>query len=115
MYFLSDVERICKANHDRRKWAEEVEFAGVSGDRDGKRLPRRRFAPPRNDSGERRQALRAACTACMMACGGGAAFVGIGLAMGHWMTVIVGTVVAAVFLLTGTKLEDITEGREDDA
>lgn len=108
---MSDIERICAVNHNRRKWAEEVE-AGYdpsvsradSSPCAGKPLKRRR-----ND--KRRNALRTAVTACMMATGGGGAFAGMGLAMGHWQTVVVGSVVAAVFLLAGTWMEDALEER----
>ena len=109
---MSDVEMLTHNNQERRRWDEEhselmalispsVEYHPADC-----HVGRR---PPRNN--KRRGALRTACTACCMACGGGAAFAGIGLAMGHWLTVAVGTVWAVAFLLTGVKLEEMLEER----
>lgn len=110
---MSDIERICEINHERRKWAEEydwqytdfgqVEIATEANDKRGGR--------------KRQKVLRTVCTACTMAAGGGAAFVGMGIVMGHWLTVVLSTLIAAVFLLTGCRaegmLEDCREGRGD--
>lgn len=101
--FSRDVEWLCEENHNRRKWAEEVEekrtdcHVGPVG-------------PPRNDkSGEcrndRREAVRTAVLACAMAAGGGAAFAGMGLAMGHGATIVLGILIALVFAFSGVSLE----------
>ena len=91
---VSDVERICEINHDRRKLAEE----------NGEERIATLATPPRNDR-NKRKVLRTACTACIMATGGGAAFAGMGIAMGHWQTVVLGLMIGFVFLLAGTELE----------
>jgi hypothetical protein len=41
--------------------------------------------------------------------GGGAVFVGLGLAEGNLVGVVVGLIVAATFLICGTALEEILE------
>ena len=112
---VSDVEIICAANHERRKNAEQYdgqytdvgqeEIATVAAlPRNDKRVDRKRWG-----------VLRAACTACTMATGGGAAFVGMGLCMGDLLTVVVGSLVAATFLVCGTHLESevYREGRNE--
>lgn len=110
---LSDVERICEINHERRKYVEEhdqytdfglVQIETKEADCNSLR--------PRNDkrvSRKRRSVLRMVCSACDMAAGGGAAFVGLGLASGDLLTVVVGLLVAATFLISGTHLEDTLE------
>ena len=103
---VSDVEIICAANHERRKNAEQYdgqytdfgqeEIATVAAlPRNDKRVGRKRWG-----------VLRTACTACTMATGGAAAFVGMGLVMGDLATVVIGLLVAVTFLISGTHLED---------
>ena len=95
---MSDIERICEINHDRRKWAEEYDqYTDCSREEIATAS-----AKPRND---KRKVLRTACTACIMATGGGAAFAGMGIAMGHWQTVVLGLMIGFVFLVAGTELE----------
>lgn len=107
---VSDVEMICQANHERRKWAEEhdqyVEFGQVE-------TVTQAF-PPRK-ARKQQKVMRTACTACTMATGGAAAFVGMGLCMGDLLTVVVGSLVAATFLICGTHLENeaYREGRKE--
>lgn len=110
---MSDVEMICKRNHERRKWAEEYEYTDCDREEIATVA-----ALPRNDKrvGRKRWGvLRTACTACTMAAGGGAAFVGMGLCMGDLLTVVVGSLVAATFLVCGTHLESevYREGRKE--
>ena len=93
---VSDVERICQINHERRKLAEENEIAAA---------PAELRNDKRSESSEKRTVLHTAFTACMMAAGGCATFVCIGITMGHWSTVVIGSVMAMVFLLTGARLE----------
>lgn len=109
---MSDVERICETNHDRRKWAEEYDGQYTDFGQE------ENAALPRNDkrvSRKRREIMRTICTACTMAAGGGAAFVGLGLANGDLLTVVVGLLVAVTFLISGTHLEDTVyrEGRKE--
>ena len=108
---VSDVEIICAANHERRKNAEQYdgqytdfgqeEIATVS-------------ALPRNDR-KRNRVLRTAYTAFTMATGCASAFVGIGLCMGHLLTVVVASLVSVTFLICGTNLEEAVyrEGRNE--
>ena len=110
---MSDIEMICERNHERRKWAEEYEYTDVDREEIATVA-----ALPRNDKRvdkKRWGVLRTACTACTMATGGAAAFVGMGLCMGHLLTVVVGSLVAATFLICGTHLESevYREGRNE--
>ena len=110
---MHDVEMICERNHERRKWAEEYEYTDVDREEIATVA-----ALPRNDKRadrKRSKVLRTVCTACTMATGGAAAFVGIGLCMGHLLTVVVGSLVAATFLICGTNLEEAVyrEGRNE--
>lgn len=111
---MSDVERICETNHDRRKWAEEYES---KHDVSPVELVHSNEKKQKCSKELRMGVLHTGSTACLMAAGGGAAFVGMGASMGDWVTVVVGLVVAAVFILTGTQLEwlrdEIKGGRRD--
>lgn len=100
---LSDVEQICAANHERRMKEGLYTDYGVA------EAPKQQPRKDKIAARKRRSALRTACTACTMAAGGGAAFVGMGLSMGHLLTVVVGLLVAATFLICGTRLEDTLE------
>ena len=93
--FSRDVEWLCEENHNRRKWAEEVEERGV----EIATSP----SAPRNDKD--REAVRTAVLACAMAAGGGAAFAGMGLAMGHGATIVLGILIALIFAFSGISLE----------
>ena len=100
--FSRDVEWLCEENYNRRKWAEEVEEQSV----EIATSP----SAPRNDKNwgsgnDRREALRTAVLACAMAAGGGAAFAGMGLAMGHGTTIALGVVIALIFAVSGISLE----------
>lgn len=101
--FSRDVEWLCEENHNRRKWAEEVEERGV-------KIATSPSAP-RNDKNwgsgndNYREAVRTAVLACAMAAGGGAAFAGMGLAMGHGSTIALGILIALVFAFSGISLE----------
>lgn len=44
--------------------------------------------------------------------GSGAAFVGIGISMGHWLTAGVGMLVAVLFLVCGVHAERMAEGAD---
>lgn len=137
---MSDVERIVNANHERVRWAEEYEEGRIAAasskkprnDReDG--LPR--ACGPRNDGGnmgpmaatagrsngvvrkdaaaDRLQAYRTTALGCAMFTGSGAAFVGIGISMGHWMTVGVGLFLAVTFLICGVRAEETANRMEE--
>lgn len=102
---MSDVERICEVNHERRRWAEEYDEKRCcqhGGQGSG-----------RPTDWERRKAYRNTALGCAMFTGGASAFVGIGLSTGRWLTVAVGLVVAALFLCCGLWSERLAE--EDDA
>ena len=94
--FSRDVEWLCEENHNRRKWAEEVEEKRTDCHVDP-------VGPARND--KYREAVRTAVLACAMAAGGGAAFAGMGLAMGHGTTIVLGILIALVFAFSGISLE----------
>ena len=109
---MSDVERICEVNHERRRWAEEYEGERIAAASSKPRNDREvRIATahpgPRNDrrGDKMRRVMRAGSLACAMAAGSGAAFLGMGIAMQHTATIVVGAVVAAVFLLVGSAME----------
>lgn len=105
--FSRDVEWICEENHNRRKWAEEVDENDCSGGRDIKIAASGLDAPPRND--KYREAVKTAVLACAMTAGGGAAFAGMGIAMGHGATIFVGVLIGLVFGGFGVKLEALTK------
>ena len=110
---MSDIEMICERNHERRKWAEEYEYTDV-----GREEIATVAALPRNDKRadrKRNRVLRTAYTAFTMATGCATAFVGIGLCMGHLLTVVVASLVAVTFLICGTNLEEAVyrEGRNE--
>lgn len=104
--FSRDVEWLCEANHNRRKWAEEVEEKNCPGGRGVEIATSGHDAPPRND--KYRGAVKTAVLACAMAAGGGAAFAGMGIAMSHGATVFVGVLIAVIFGASGLKLEGLT-------
>ena len=52
-----------------------------------------------------RRVMRGGSLVCAMATGSGAAFLGMGIAMQHQATILVGALVAAVFLLAGSAME----------
>ena len=99
---VSDVERICQENHERRKLEEQIATSATPPRNDSETDCH--GLRPRNDS-DKLKVLRMACTACMMATGGGATFAGLGISMGHWPTVVLGVMIGVICLLTGTKLE----------
>jgi hypothetical protein len=98
---MSDVERICHMNHERRmqETAQYTDY-GITA-REAEAKLRERIS-----ARKRKNCMRTACTACMMVTGGGAAFVGMGLVMGDLATVVIGLLVAVTFLISGTHLED---------
>ena len=107
---MSDVEMLTHNNQERRRWAEEYEEQLERISPNVVYHPAvRHCGLPAPKSRRRMGVLRTACTACCMACGGGAAFMGLGLAMGHWLTVAVGAVWSAAFFITGIRLEDALE------
>lgn len=113
---MSDVEMICKRNHERRKWAEEYEYTDYDPSvSEADSSPYAGEPMRRSNDRKRWGVLRTVCTACTMAAGGGAAFVGMGLCMGDLLTVVVGSLVAATFLVCGTHLESevYREGRNE--
>lgn len=101
---MSDVERICEVNQERRRWAEEYDEKRCcqhGGQGSG------RPTDHRNDKrGDKmRRVMRGGSMVCAMATGSGAAFLGMGIAMQHQATILVGALVAAVFLLAGSAME----------
>ena len=100
---MSDVERICAVNHERRRWAEEYHQSAELQDDTTPRRAKRGTPLYRGD--KRRRAMRAGSLVCAMVSGAGAAFLGMGIAMQHHATILVGSVIAAVFLLAGSAME----------
>lgn len=96
---MSDVEQILDANFQRVQWAREVE-AGLAVEQ-GQRATKKP-----NPQRCRGQVMHTVSLACAMFAGSGAAFAGLGLATGDWRTMGVGVIVAAIFLLSGTKAEE---------
>ena len=103
MIAIHDNDRICHENHKRRKWAEEYTYTDF-----GRVEKVEEPVKPRKDK-KRRSVLRTAATFCTMTAGGGAAFVGIGCAIGNVPTVAIGVLVAFVFLIVGARLDAIQE------
>ena len=100
---MSDVERICEVNQERRRWAEEYQQSVELRDDATHRRAKRGSPLYRGD--KRRRAMRAGSLACAMVTGAGAAFLGMGIAMQNHATTLVGALVAAVFLLAGSAME----------
>ena len=100
--FSRDVEWLCEENHNRCKWAEEVEEAHDPSVSYADSSPCA-GEPDRNDN--YREAVRTAVLACAMAAGGGAVFAGMGLVMGHGSTIALGILIALVFAFSGISLE----------
>ncbi len=95
---MSDVETLCHNNYERRRWAEVVDAAETA--REAPEQPRKPQESP-----NRRGVLRTCTLACAMAAGMGATFIGLGIAMLHVPTILVGAVVAGVFLTAGILTE----------
>ena len=55
--------------------------------------------------GRGRRAMRAGSLVCAMVSGAGAAFLGMGIAMQHQATILLGALIASVFLLAGSAME----------
>lgn len=105
---MSDVERICEVNQERRRWAEEYQQSVELQD---DTTPRRaKLGTPLYRGDKRRRAMRVGSLVCAMVSGAGAAFLGMGIAMQHQATILVGAVTAAVFLLAGSAMEMEEEG-----
>ena len=100
---MSDVERIVNANHERVRWAEEYQQSAELQDDATHRRAKRGSPLYRGDKS--RRAMRAGSLVCAMATGSGAAFLGMGISMQHQATILVGALVAAVFLLAGSAME----------
>lgn len=100
---MSDVERICEVNQERRRWAEEYQQSAELQDDATPRRAKRGIPLYRGD--KRRRVVRSGALACAMVTGAGAAFLGMGIAMQHQATILVGALVAAVFLLAGSAME----------
>ena len=100
---MSDVERICEVNHERRRWAEEYQQSSELQDDETPRRAKRGTPLYRGD--KRRRAMRAGSLVCAMVSGAGAAFLGMGIAMQHQATMLVGLVIAVAFLVTGSVME----------
>jgi hypothetical protein len=95
---MSDVERICEQNHQRVRWAEEYSDM---------KQPMLQF-PNRKEREQARKLvkrMRTASLACAAACGGGTAFVGIGIAEMNMAAIITGGIVVLVFLISGFLCE----------
>ena len=103
---MSDVERICEQNHQRVRWAEEysdmkqpmLQFPSRKAKEKARKLQKR---------------MRSAALACAMACGGGTAFVGVGIAEMNMPAIITGGIVVLVFLVSGFLCEIRAEEAED--
>lgn len=100
---MSDVERICEVNQERRRWAEEYQQSAELQDDATPRRAKRGTPLYRGD--KRRRAMRAGSLVCAMVTGVGAAFLGMGIAMQNQAAILVGSVIAALFLVTGSAME----------
>lgn len=103
---MSDVEKICKTNHERRKCAESYKRAArvVAASRKQKIMAQRRH-----------KRLRAAALACAMITGLAAAFVGMGIACFNMPTLIAGSIAALTFLISGYTFEIMADDAAEEA
>ena len=95
---MSDVERICLANNERRKWADEV-TAQQEARAERKRVER-----------ARRRRLQGSTLICAVIMGVSLSFVAMGVAVMHPFTVIFSLAVAIFFGLFMWLLEEIGNG-----
>jgi hypothetical protein len=91
-----DVERICKENYDRRKMREEAYE---------EQLQEEQKAAVERSGGS----LRSLVLSCAVIAGGGAAFTGMGVAVGNGMAVFLGVCTAAAFVMFGVIMECFRE------
>lgn len=103
---MSDVEKICKTNHERRRCAESDKHAArvVAASRKQKIMAQRRH-----------KRLRAAALTCAMITGLAAAFVGMGIAYWNMATLISGTIAALAFLTSGYVFEIMADDAAEEA
>lgn len=105
---MSDVERIVNTNYERACWAREVEEQC----REAQRAAVKPQGGRKKRSQARYRAVRQAAMACAMFSGGGATFVGIGLAENNLLTLFFGAIFALLFGLIGAYLStEVLEGR----
>lgn len=103
---MSDVEKITKTNHERRKCAEKYTHAArvVAASRKQRIMAQRRH-----------KRLRAAALACAMITGLASAFVGFGIALWNMATLICGTIAALAFLISGYVFEVMADDTAEEA
>lgn len=95
---MSDVERICLANYERRKWADEV-AAQQEARANRKRVER-----------ARRRWLQGSTLICAVFLGVSLAFVAMGVAVMQGHTVVISMACAVFFGLFMWVLEEIGNG-----
>lgn len=103
---MSDVEKICKTNHERRKCAESYEHAAsvVAASRKQKIMAQRRH-----------KRLRAAALTCAMITGVAAAFIGMGIACMNMPVMVAAGIAALTFLATGYVFEVMADDAVEEA
>lgn len=103
---MSDVEKICKTNHERRKCAESYEHAAsvAAASRKQKIMAQRRH-----------KRLRTAALACAMITGLSSAFIGMGIASLNMPTLIAGSIASIAFLISGYTFEIMADDAAEEA
>ena len=92
---MSDVERICMMNHERRRWAEE--YDARQADRENRKASDR----------ERKLHLRGATLISAVFVGIGLTLLGMGIEAMQLQTIVVGLVSTLVFGVFGGVLEEL--------
>ena len=99
---MGDVIRICDQNYERRKWEDELMAAEAQ-----KQEQKRKRMHEKWIKEERLSALKTSGMICAMVAGGGAAFLGIGVAAGEVSTLAFGAILAIGAIISGVFVEDM--------
>ena len=93
---MSDVERICMMNHERRRWAEE--YDARQADRESRKAADR----------ERKLHLRGATLISAVFVGIGLTLLGMGIEAMQPQTILIGLLSTIIFGVFGCVLEELT-------
>lgn len=99
---MGDVVQILERNYDLRKWEDELMAAEVQKKERKQKQLREKWLRE-----ERLRALKTCGLFCAATTGGGAAFLGIGVASGEVSTVAFGAILVIGAIIGGVFVEDM--------